>query len=73
MSKSITSGEKNAARTASGAPGTNTRRGASRRLGAGDVIEQGSALAKERFQARQEAEEQAAMPDEQVITTTYYW
>ncbi len=38
-----------------------------------DVIEQGSALAKERFQARQEAEEQAAMPDEQVITTTYYW
>ena len=38
-----------------------------------DIIEQGSVLAKERFQARQEAEEQAVMPDEQVITTTYYW
>jgi hypothetical protein len=38
-----------------------------------DIIEQGSALAKERFRARQDAEEQATLPDEQVLTTTYYW
>jgi hypothetical protein len=38
-----------------------------------DIIEQGSALAKERFRARQDGEEQATLPDEQVLTTTYYW
>ena len=37
-----------------------------------DIIERGSALAQERFRERQEAEQQAPMPDEQVITTSYW-
>ena len=37
-----------------------------------DIIERGSALAQERFRERQEAEQQAPMPDEQVITASYW-